>query len=70
MTTVRTHCYKGCEQPLYNQLWGTYHLTIANQPTNVICPTCGAFLMRNTKLPNHGALMRWTRNHPVPRHDI
>ena len=45
MTTVRTHCYKGCEQPLYkNQLWGTYHLTIANQPTNVICPTCGDFL--------------------------
>lgn len=38
--TVRTHCYS-CKTPLFKNgtIW-TYHTTIADQVTNVICPVC------------------------------
>ncbi len=41
--TVRTHCYE-CEEPLFKNgtIW-TYHTTLADQVTNVICPSCEAF---------------------------
>ncbi|KQB53706.1 hypothetical protein AQS70_09685 [Pseudomonas endophytica] len=41
--TTRTHCYS-CPTPLFKNgtVW-TYHTTIADQVTNVICPSCGAY---------------------------
>lgn len=41
--TTRTHCYS-CPTPLFKSgtVW-TYHNTIADQVTNVICPSCGAY---------------------------
>ena len=41
--TVRTHCY-GCAAPLFKNgtMW-TYHNTVADQVTNVICPSCGSY---------------------------
>lgn len=41
--TARTHCYS-CQTPLFKNgtVW-TYHNTIADQVTNVICPACGAY---------------------------
>ncbi len=43
MVTTRTHCYgENCATTLFkNHLGATYHRTIANQPTNVMCPSCG-----------------------------
>ncbi|WP_346796321.1 nuclease domain-containing protein [Halomonas sp. Bachu 37] len=40
--TLRTHCYD-CKAPLFKSgtMW-TYHDTIAEQVTNVICPGCGS----------------------------
>lgn len=40
MVTTRTHCYgENCATTLFkNHLGTTYHRTIANQPTNVMCP--------------------------------
>jgi len=45
MVTTRTHCYgQDCATILFkNYLGATYHRTIANQPTNVVCPNCGAY---------------------------
>lgn len=41
--TSRTHCYK-CETPIFkNGTQWTYHETLADQVTNVICPACEAF---------------------------
>lgn len=41
-TTVKTPCF-GCGNGLFkNGLQMTYHLTIADQVTNVVCPDCGA----------------------------
>ncbi|MDW9362498.1 hypothetical protein GYB70_12905 [Sinorhizobium meliloti] len=45
MVTTRTHCYgSSCDATLFkNHLGATYHRTIANQPTNVVCPSCGVY---------------------------
>ncbi len=45
MVTTRTHCYgENCATTLFkNHLGATYHRTIANQPTNVMCPSCGKY---------------------------
>ena len=45
MVTTRTHCYgRDCNTVLFkNHLGTTYHRTIANQPTNVVCPSCGVY---------------------------
>lgn len=45
MVTTRTHCYgENCATTLFkNHLGVTYHRTIANQPTNVVCPSCGKY---------------------------
>lgn len=42
--TIRNHCYH-CKAPLFKSgtMW-TYHLTVADQVTNVICPHCGSHL--------------------------
>lgn len=41
--TVRTHCY-GCGETLFkNGTSWTYHTTVAEQVTNVICPECMAY---------------------------
>lgn len=43
MVTVRTHCY-GCGETLFkNGTDLTYHRTLADQITNVMCPSCGAY---------------------------
>lgn len=43
MQTVRTHCY-ACDAPLFkNGTDLTYHRTLAEQITNVMCPSCGAY---------------------------
>ena len=43
METVRTHCYD-CDAPLFkNGTDLTYHRTLAEQITNVMCPSCGAY---------------------------
>lgn len=41
--TDRTHCYN-CKEPLFKNgtMW-TYHGTLADQVTNVICPDCGSY---------------------------
>lgn len=39
--TMETHCY-GCKKTLYkNGLQMTYHLTVADQISNVVCQACG-----------------------------
>lgn len=44
--TVRTHCYH-CSKSLFkNGTRWTYHLTLADQVTNVICPDCGSHFDR------------------------
>ena len=46
--TTRTHCF-GCAEPLHkNGFQLTYHLTIADQLTNVVCPSCGEFFDLDT----------------------
>jgi hypothetical protein len=43
MLTTRTHCF-GCEKPLFkNGIHLTYHRTLADQITNVVCPSCGEY---------------------------
>jgi pyrethroid hydrolase len=43
MKTTRTHCF-GCGNPLHkNGFQLTYHLTIADQLMNIVCPDCGQF---------------------------
>jgi len=43
MKTTRTHCF-GCRTSLHkNGYQLTYHLTIADQLTNVVCHSCGQF---------------------------
>ncbi|WP_348696146.1 hypothetical protein [Duganella fentianensis] len=44
MHTIRTHCY-GCNSSLIfkNGLNLTYHRTVADQITNVVCPQCGKY---------------------------
>ena len=43
MAGIRTHCYQ-CEQTLFkNGTDLTYHRTLADQITNVMCPSCGAY---------------------------
>ena len=44
MITWRTHCLSGCGTTIFkNGLIMTYHRTIADQITNVVCPFCGRF---------------------------
>ena len=41
--TMRTHCYQ-CTHTLFkNGTQWTYHETLADQVTNVLCPACGAY---------------------------
>lgn len=43
MKVTRTHCYGCGDRVLFkNHLRLTYHRTIADQPTHVVCPKCGA----------------------------
>lgn len=43
MQTTRTHCY-GCNSKIYkNGLNLTYHKTVADQVTNIVCPQCGKY---------------------------
>ncbi len=43
MKVTRTHCYGCGDRVLFkNHLRMTYHRTIADQPTHVVCPKCGA----------------------------
>lgn len=43
MTVTRTHCFN-CKTDLFkNHTILTYHNTIADQPTHVICPCCGSY---------------------------
>lgn len=43
MTSTRTHCYACGEDLFKNHIQLTYHNTIADQITNVMCPACGAY---------------------------
>jgi hypothetical protein len=54
MITTRTHCFSGCGTTIFkNGLAMTYHRTLADQPANVACPTCGEFFDRdNQDFPN------------------
>ncbi len=49
MKTTRTHCFGGaCGSTLFkNGLQLTYHRTVADQVTNVVCPKCGEFFDRD-----------------------
>jgi RNase P subunit RPR2 len=48
MLTVRTHCYD-CGKSLFkNGTDLTYHRTLADQITNVVCYQCGAFFDQDT----------------------
>ena len=43
--TMRTHCY-GCATTLHkNGLQMTYHLTVADQISNVVCQGCGSYFL-------------------------
>lgn len=47
MVSIRTHCYD-CDAPLFkNGTDLTYHRTLADQVTNVMCPSCGAYFDRD-----------------------
>lgn len=47
MESVRTHCY-GCDATLFkNGTNLTYHRTLADQITNVVCPECGGYFERD-----------------------
>lgn len=48
LATRRTHCFSKCGTKLFkNGLMMTYHRTIADQLTNVVCPCCGEFFDRD-----------------------
>lgn len=55
LVTTRTHCFSGCGTTLFkNGLAMTYHLSLADQPTNIKCPACGEFFDReNQDSPNY-----------------
>ncbi len=44
MHVTRTHCY-GCDKGILfkNGLQLTYHKTVADQVTNIVCPCCGSY---------------------------
>jgi hypothetical protein len=49
MHTTRTHCF-GCGTSLFrNGLLLTYHKTLADQFTNIFCPTWGKYFERDTQ---------------------
>lgn len=48
MLTVRTHCYDCGENLFKNGTDLTYHRTLADQVTNVVCHKCGAFFDQDT----------------------
>lgn len=48
MLTVRTHCYDCGESLFKNGTDLTYHRTLADQITNVVCHQCGAFFDQDT----------------------
>lgn len=45
--TTRTHCYDCSEAPLKNATALTYHRTLADRITNVVCPSFGAYFDRH-----------------------
>lgn len=55
LVTTRTHCFSGCGTTLFkNGLVMTYHLSLADQPTNIKCPACGEFFDReNQETPSY-----------------
>lgn len=47
MVSIRTHCYD-CDTVIFkNGTDLTYHRTLADQITNVMCPSCGAYFDRD-----------------------
>jgi ribosomal protein L32 len=63
MVTTRTHCYgQRCTTTLFkNNLGATYHRTIANQPTHVVCPSCGAYFDEDWSDEDEHDETRWSR---------
>ena len=52
MVSTRTHCYN-CKTVLFkNGYQLTYHQTLADQITNVSCPSCGAFFEHEHSAPD------------------
>lgn len=47
MVSIRTHCYDCGETLFKNGTDLTYHRTLADQITNVMCPSCGAYFDRD-----------------------
>jgi len=46
LRSINTSCYKCSRKKLYkNGLWWTYHITTALQVSNIVCPSCGAYLL-------------------------
>ena len=45
LRSINTSCYNCSRKKLYkNGLWWTYHITVALQVSNIVCPSCGAYL--------------------------
>ena len=45
LRSISTSCYNCSRKKLYkNGLWWTYHITVALQVSNIVCPSCGAYL--------------------------
>ena len=46
LRSINTSCYNCSRKKLYkNGLWWTYHITVASQVSNIVCPSCGAYLL-------------------------
>ncbi len=62
MYVTRTHCY-GCNEGILfkNGLRLTYHRTVADQVTNIVCPCCGSYFDSDVhdKYPTTHGLSRW-----------
>lgn len=57
MLTVRTHCYDCGESIFKNGTDLTYHRTLADQITNVVCHQCGAFFDQDTLAAESRSIM-------------
>lgn len=62
MFVTRTHCY-GCNEGILfkNGLRLTYHRTVADQVTNIVCPCCGSYFDSDVhdKYPTTHGQSRW-----------
>lgn len=55
MEMVRTHCYSCNSTPIFkNGLDITYHKTVADQVTNVVCSNCGSYFDNEMNDQRHG----------------